>query len=196
MVTRKQQPNVNLVTMAQNLGGFTADERTGALDPPGTYASYRDQEQVVEGTLSSNDVRQFRIQHSDLLQQPRNYLGGYREPEGVRQRSPQREGDETYLDVSQRFVDEPYSGSRKMRAMDFARGQGQVSIYDTEEGLDYVHTNPEVPEDDKYAYSAEMASATRSQIDAREMSPGPERSSRVEEMVDAIFRAQGLKRTP
>ena len=192
----KRQPNVNLVTLAQQQGGFTTSERTGELNPPGTFASYQDQEQMVEGTLRSTDVQRFREQHAETLQEPGAYLGGYREPEGIRQKTPQRAGDETYLDVSKRFVDEPFSMSRKGRALDFARGQGQVSIYDTDEGLSYVHENPAVPEDRKYDYSAEMAGSVRSQKEARSLAPGPERSSRVEEMVDAIFRAQSLKRQP
>jgi hypothetical protein len=189
---RKTGPrsNVDLVTLAQNHGGFSVKEGSGRHGPPGAYAAWQGQEKVISGAMTSNDVRSFRSEHADRLAGPNAYLGGYREPEGVRQKSPQREGDTTYLDVSRRFV----GPTRVERALEFGRKQGQVSVYDTDSGLHYSHSNPAVPDDSKYEYSANMASAARTQKDARTLPPGPERAGRVEEMVDSIFAAQNLKR--
>lgn len=171
----KRKTNVDLVTMAQNHGGFSVKEDSGNFGAKGTYASWEGTEDVVEGTLTSNRVRQFREGNAGALARPGAYLGGYREPEGVRQRTPQRPDDVTYLDVSRRFT----GPSRVERALEFGRKQGQVSVYDTEAGLQYVHENAAVPEKDRYSYSAEMADATRAQ-----------KSGRSDELADAVIRAQ------
>lgn len=186
----KPQPSVNLVTMAQNHGGFSVKEDSGNFGKSGAYASKEGSEQVVEGTLRSTDVTRYRQDHAEELGKPGAYLGGYREPDGIRQKSPQRPGDETYLDVSQRFI----GPGRAERAVEFARGQGQVSVFDTDAGLKYVHENPDVPAEDKYSYSAHMADAARAQKKGRVEKDAHGRAPHVEDMVDAIFRAQNLKR--
>lgn len=194
MATKGRQPNVNLVTLAQNQGGFSVNEHSGEVNPPGAFVAYEDAQQVVTGPLRSTDVAQFRSRYSDRLQDPENYLGGYREPAGIRQKSPQRPDDETYLDISRRFVDEEGAAPRLDRAMEFARGQAQISIYDTDAGLRYVHESPDVPEDQKYQYSAHLADAARAQKRARQLDPSEARTEQVEAMVDSIFAAQNLKR--
>ena len=184
------RPSVDFVTMAQNHGGFSEKEGSGNWGKSGAYASYEDSERVVEGPLRSTDVSRYRQDHAERLAEPGSYFGGYREPEGIRQKSPERAGDETYLDVSRRFI----GPQRVERAREFARGQGQVSIYDTDAGLNYVHTNPEVPAGSKYEYSAHMADSVRAQKQARSQKPGAARTEHVEAMVDSIFAAQNLKR--
>lgn len=192
MPRSKRLPSDQLVGLAGRYGGFSTKESSGALDRPGAYTSWQDTEQVIEGPVRSTDVMQYRQEHSEELSRPGAYFGGYREPEGVRQASVGREGDTTYLDVSRRFV----GPTRVERALEFGRKQGQVSVYDTDAGLSYVHENPDVPDESKYSYSASMAESVRAQKRAREQPPGPERSRHVEEMVDAIYSAQNLKRNP
>jgi hypothetical protein len=186
-----RRPNVDLVTLAQNHGGFSVKEASGRHGGPGTYASRGGSETMVTGTLTANTVREFRRQHAAELESPGAYLGGYREPgPAVRQKSPQRPGDETYLDVSKRFIGE----GRLPRAIDFARREGQISVYDSDQGVVYAHQNPAVPEDRAYPYASAMAAGARAQRSARAMPRGPERTRRVEEMVDAIELAQRQKR--
>lgn len=184
------RPNVDFVTMAQNHGGFSEKESSGNWGKSGAYSALEGSELVVEGPLRSTDVMQFRRQNAERLAEPGAYFGGYREPEGIRQKSPERAGDETYLDVSRRFI----GPQRLERAREFARGQGQISVFDTDAGLAYTHENPEVPEDSKYEYSAHMAQSAREQKQARSLKPGAARTEHVEAMVDSIFAAQNLKR--
>ena len=181
-----------MATMAANHGGFSQKEESGNWGHGGAYASWQDYEKVIDGPLRTTDVTNYRRQHQDQLAAPGAYLGGYREPAGTRQKSPGRLGDEVYLDVSRRFI----GRGRLERAKEFARGQGQVSVFDTDQGLAYVHESPDVPEPDKYTYSAHMADAVRAQKLARSASVGSERQSRVGEMTDALFAAQNLKPDP
>jgi len=181
MAQRKRgpRPSDQLVGLTERDGGFTTKETSGALNPPGTFAAWEDHERVVEGPVRSTDIMQFRRDHGDALDRPGAYFGGYQEE------------DTTYLDVSRRFV----GPTRVERALEFGRQQGQVSVYDVEDdALHYTHTAPDVPEESQYGYSERMAQATRSQKQARKLEPGPERSQRVEHMVDAIFEAQNLRR--
>lgn len=171
-------PSVSLVDLSQKHGGFTTDETTGQIDPPGTFASVAGHERVVEGTLRATDVTRYRRDKAAVLSGEGMFLGGYREPFGTRQRSPQREGDTTYLDVSRQFI----GPNRVEEAVAWARPEGQVSVYDADtNSLHYVHTSDHVPEDQQYAYSASMADAVRAQ-----------KAGRVEEMVDAVVQAQGI----
>lgn len=192
MATAKKGPvpSVDLVTLAQNHGGFSVKESSGQHGRGGAYTAREGSESLITGTLRSTDVSQFRREHAEELAKPGAYFGGYREPAGVRQKSPQREGDATYLDVSQRFI----GPDRVERAVEFARGQGQVSIYDTSSGLHYSHEDERVPEDQKYEYSAHMADAVRAQKKGRTVGHAAGRAPHVEDMVDAIFQAQNLKR--
>lgn len=170
-----RQPSDQLVGLAARYGGFSTKESSGALNRPGAYASLEGTEEVVSDQMKSTDVMRYRKEHGTELARPGAYFGGYREPEGVRAEATGREGDTTYLDVSRRFV----GPTRVERALEFGRKQGQVSVYDTDAGLKYVHENAGVPEESKYGYSADMADAVRAQ-----------KSGRVTEMVDAIDRSQ------
>lgn len=171
----RPQPPDHLVGLAARHGGFSTKEDSGALNRPGAYASWEGTEQVISGQMKSTDVMKYRKEHGTELNRAGAYFGGYREPEGLRDKNLQRPDDTTYLDVSRRFV----GPNRVERALEFGRKQGQVSIYDTDAGLKYAHENAGVAEDDKYSYSADMADATRAQ-----------KSGRVTEMVDAIERSQ------
>jgi hypothetical protein len=181
--------NVDIVTLTHLHGGSTAREGSHEFNPPGAFASWEDHERMLDRSPTAVDLLRYRQDEAQALSQPDAYLGTYREPAGVRQRSPERTGDETYLDVSRRFV-----GPRRVEeARKFGREQNQVSIFDTDEKLKYVHENPAVPTDDKYPYSASMAGAARTQRYARELPPGPMRTAQVESMVDDIEAAQSLK---
>lgn len=170
-----RQPSDQLVGLAARHGGFSTKEASGAVDRPGAYASWAGTEEVVSGQMKSTDVMKYRKEHGTELSRSGAYFGGYREPEGPRNEAVGREGDTTYLDVSKRFV----GPTRVERALEFGRKQGQVSVYDTDAGLNYVHENSGVPEESKYGYSADMADAARAQ-----------KSGRVGEMVDAVERSQ------
>lgn len=181
--------NVDLVTLTHLHGGASGKEGERELNPPGAFASWDGHEELLDRPVTATDIMRYRSKKAQALSEPDAYVGTYREPAGVRQRDPQRTGDETYLDVSRRFV----GPGRVDRARSFARQQAQISFYDTDAGLKYTHENWAVPPGDKYDYSSRMRSAAQIQKKARKHPPGDARTGRVDEMLRAIDAAQNLK---
>lgn len=181
--------NVDFVTLTHLHGGASGKEGEPELNPPGAFASWEGHEELIDRPVTATDIMRYRSKKAKALSQPDAYMGTYREPAGVRQRDPERTGDETFLDVSRRFV----GPGRVDRARAFAREQAQISFYDTDAGLKYVHENWAVPPADKYIYSARMRGAAQIQKQARKLPPGEVRTGRINEMLAAIDSAQGLK---
>lgn len=173
---RGPRPSIDLQTLVERDSGFSQEESTGALNPPGAFASHMDSEETVKD-VSTRDIAAYRRRHHRELTEPGAYLGGY------------REGDTTYLDRSRRFE----GPTRVEEALTWGREQGQVSVYDTEEDqTHYAHTNKNVTGEDQYPYSESMAQGARSQWAARGTPPGPSRTRHVDEMVDSVVQAQGI----
>lgn len=173
---RGPRPSVDLQTLVERDTGFSQKEETGALNPPGTFASHIEGEETVEN-VTTRDIAAYRRRHHRELTQPGVYLGGY------------REGETTYLDQSRRFT----GPTRVEEALNWGRRQGQVSVYDVDDDeVHFTHTSPDVPEGQEFDYSEKMAQGTRKQWAARGVPEGPSRTRHVEEMVDSVQQAQGI----
>lgn len=72
-------------------GGFSVSAAGTPAPHSGFTVSREGTERVIPGFAKPQDIDAFQTEHADRLQHPGYYMGGW------------RDGDKTYLDISQRF---------------------------------------------------------------------------------------------